>query len=519
MSLLKQSWSADIHSVREARDVVDLFLRRLKSTVAVRDAAGLAISELWTNALRHSDSCPNSLELTIERAPGGFSFLLKDDGSPFEQFADCFSDSRDRLRTFLDEEQDLEPGGLGLALGLGALERANYSRQSGFNCFSFFLEDPSTAKPLVLVVEDDPLQADLIALYLRDVFRVRLCLSAGEAEASLGLETPDLIMCDVMMPDGDGVQFSERLRLNRKFAAIPFVFMTGNPEKSLAQTAATLAINAFLTKPLRKQELLDLLNRVLERRRLELTAFMEQFERGVTSLLSPDSFQGLSRFESAVRWRAAEAGGGDFLFAVSSPVTGHRHLVMMDVMGHGVQAKFFGLAFAGYLRGFINANGHRNEPGDILSALSDFLWNDDLGMQSLVTLQVLTETPDGQLWIASAGHPSPCFLGRDGARWLHLDGGMPGLQHQTCYESHPVQLDRGEYLCLMTDGVLEPADQLGSLEEHAAALLSKAEALYRNGSHPEALASGLWEKLDEENSLKDDALLVVLGCSAPETMS
>ena len=509
MLLLRQRWDADQGAVRTARLLVDKFLRRLKADLVVRDAAALALSELWTNALKHSVQKPDFFELKIEQKGGAFYFSLMDNASPFDDFARNLTESQHRLSIFRDQEQGLNSGGLGLALAIEAFENAACTRQGDVNCFSFFLDHPARRQPLVLVVEDDPLQADLMARYLRDDFRVQSCLSAAEATEFLERDTPDLIICDVLMPDGDGVAFAEQLRLDKKRAAIPFVFMTGNPEQSLSQTAATLAINAFVTKPVNKRDLRELLTRILERRALEQSVFVAQFERSVTNIMTPNSFGGFGDFDTALHSHVAEAGGGDFLFVVSSP-HGDQHLVIMDVMGHGVQAKFFGLAFAGYLRGVIAAQAHYRKPGDILAALSDFLWADDLGAQSLVTLQILTLSPDGQLVMASAGHPAPCLLSATGGQWVQLDGGMPGLCQHTNYQSSPLSLAAGDRLVLMTDGVLEPTDQREQSHRYADNILEKATVRHRDAQPVQDFTAQLWDDVTREQNLADDALLIVL---------
>ena len=509
MLLLRQRWDAEQGAVRTARLLVDKFLRRLRADLAVRDAAALALSELWTNALKHSAQKPDFFELEIERKDGGFYFSLMDNASSFDDFARNLTESQHRLSVFRDQDQGLDSGGLGLALAREAFENVTSTRRGDVNCFAFFLDHPARRQPLVLVVEDDPLQADLMGRYLQDDFRVQSCLSAAAAAEFLDRETPDLIICDVLMPDGDGVAFAEQLRRDKKRAAIPFVFMTGNPERSLSQTAATLAINAFVTKPVNKRDLRELLTRILERRALEQSVFVAQFERTVTNIMTPHNFGGFGDFDTALHSHVAEAGGGDFLFVVSSP-HGDQHLVIMDVMGHGVQAKFFGLAFAGYLRGVIAAQAHYRKPGDILAALSDFLWADDLGAQSLVTLQILTLSPDGQLAIASAGHPAPCLLTAKGGQWVQLDGGMPGLCPHTDYQSFPLPLAAGDRLVLMTDGILEPADQREKSHRYADNILKKAAARHRDAQTVQDFVAQLWDDVTTEQNLKDDALLAVL---------
>ena len=74
------------------------------------------------------------------------------------------------------------------------------------------LGDP---KPIVLVVDDEPIVVEVVERYLRrDGFRVVTAATAPEAwDAALSQRAPPgLIVLDVMLPGGDGVEICRRLR-------------------------------------------------------------------------------------------------------------------------------------------------------------------------------------------------------------------------------------------------------------------------------------------------------------------
>jgi len=68
---------------------------------------------------------------------------------------------------------------------------------------------------------------------------------------------PDLILCDVLMPEMDGYGVLSALRSQPTTATIPFLFLTAKAAKTDIKQGMTLGANAYLTKPFTLMELLD----------------------------------------------------------------------------------------------------------------------------------------------------------------------------------------------------------------------------------------------------------------------
>jgi CheY-like chemotaxis protein len=68
---------------------------------------------------------------------------------------------------------------------------------------------------------------------------------------------PDVILCDVMMPDVDGHQVLTSLRKEPSTAHIPFIFMTARAADDDIQQGMELGANRYITKPFRHRALLD----------------------------------------------------------------------------------------------------------------------------------------------------------------------------------------------------------------------------------------------------------------------
>ncbi|WP_452231704.1 response regulator [Lacinutrix sp. MEBiC02595] len=68
---------------------------------------------------------------------------------------------------------------------------------------------------------------------------------------------PDIIICDIMMPELDGYGVFETLSKNPKTASIPFIFLSAKSEKTDIRKGMNIGVDDYLTKPFEEDELLD----------------------------------------------------------------------------------------------------------------------------------------------------------------------------------------------------------------------------------------------------------------------
>jgi DNA-binding NarL/FixJ family response regulator len=118
----------------------------------------------------------------------------------------------------------------------------------------------------VLVIEDEPDMRRNLATILR--FEKFHALTAENGRAGLELaraEKPDVILCDVMMPEMDGYGVVAALRADAETAAIPFIFLTAKGEKPDIRAGMNLGADDYLTKPVAKADLLGAIRSRLER--------------------------------------------------------------------------------------------------------------------------------------------------------------------------------------------------------------------------------------------------------------
>lgn len=126
--------------------------------------------------------------------------------------------------------------------------------------------ETSTA-PVVLVVEDHADLRTYIADQLQDKYRVVLAEN-GRIGLDLATEhTPDLIVTDIMMPEMNGQELTERLKNDERTSHIPVIMLTAKADQSDKIEGLTTGADAYLTKPFDARELLATINNLIELRR------------------------------------------------------------------------------------------------------------------------------------------------------------------------------------------------------------------------------------------------------------
>jgi len=117
----------------------------------------------------------------------------------------------------------------------------------------------------VLLVEDDPDQAALADLRISMAgYRVRLARSRRETLDDLATQAPaDVVLLDVMLPDGDGFQILASMRRNAKFALVPVIMLTALNSAEDIRRGLDLGADGYITKPYSKDILVDTIRQVL----------------------------------------------------------------------------------------------------------------------------------------------------------------------------------------------------------------------------------------------------------------
>jgi DNA-binding NarL/FixJ family response regulator len=122
----------------------------------------------------------------------------------------------------------------------------------------------------ILVIEDEPEMRRNIMALLRYHNYGPIEAENGRIGVALALrEKPDLILCDVMMPELDGHSVLQALQQNTELALIPFIFLTAKGEKDDLRSGMELGADDYLTKPVGNAELVRAVEARLRRAELQ----------------------------------------------------------------------------------------------------------------------------------------------------------------------------------------------------------------------------------------------------------
>ena len=116
----------------------------------------------------------------------------------------------------------------------------------------------------ILVIEDQQdVRENIVELLELSNYKVSSAPNGKEGIKS-ALETPpNLILCDIMMPEMDGYEVLYLLSKNPSTASLPFIFLTAKTEKSDFRKGMNMGADDYITKPYEEMELLGAIERRL----------------------------------------------------------------------------------------------------------------------------------------------------------------------------------------------------------------------------------------------------------------
>lgn len=120
----------------------------------------------------------------------------------------------------------------------------------------------------ILVIEDEPrTRANLATILEMEGYTVFTAENGTAGLECAKRELPDLILCDVMMPELHGYGVLQALREHKPTAAIPFIFLTAKGERTDVRAGMDLGADDYLTKPASATDLLSAVAARLKRER------------------------------------------------------------------------------------------------------------------------------------------------------------------------------------------------------------------------------------------------------------
>ncbi len=118
----------------------------------------------------------------------------------------------------------------------------------------------------ILIVEDDPDIAELVARYLDKAgFATERVSTGRDALAAIAARLPDALVLDLMLPHLDGLEVCRTVRAHDKTASLPIIMLTARAEESERIVGLELGADDYLAKPFSPNELVARVRALLRR--------------------------------------------------------------------------------------------------------------------------------------------------------------------------------------------------------------------------------------------------------------
>jgi signal transduction histidine kinase/DNA-binding response OmpR family regulator/ligand-binding sensor domain-containing protein len=171
----------------------------------------------------------------------------------------------------LPKHQEVRVGTSPAIRGLNACDIERQMATSEEQSNGIGLENVSPQSPMavhtILVIDDNADIRQMLEHYLTDRYKV-MSATDGEEGLAVARETmPDLIICDMMMPKMDGLQFLHEIKNSKQLATTPVIMLTAKLQENDRITAFEQGADAYLTKPVSLKMLRTRIGQLLEARR------------------------------------------------------------------------------------------------------------------------------------------------------------------------------------------------------------------------------------------------------------
>jgi len=116
----------------------------------------------------------------------------------------------------------------------------------------------------ILVVDDEPLIVDLLRQVLSKAGHTVVAAASGKEALEKALETrPDLVIMDIVMPEGDGYQATVQIKRHPLLQDIPVIFLTGQATEEDGGRSFATGGALYLRKPFTDSQIRDVVSLVL----------------------------------------------------------------------------------------------------------------------------------------------------------------------------------------------------------------------------------------------------------------
>ncbi|MGC2111231.1 MAG: SpoIIE family protein phosphatase [Candidatus Korobacteraceae bacterium] len=316
-------------------------------------------------------------------------------------------------------------------------------------------------RPLVLVADDDMVTTQIIEGALAQIgFRAAIAHDGEGVMQKIREHTPDLILLDVSLPDGSGIEICRQLQMESGMSQIPVIFISDHEELAIKVAGFDAGGVDYITKPLAVRE-------VIARVRTHI-----RLKRGYEALaeLQAQRIQKLAAAQEAFMPRAEDIpearfqvsfvqvlkAGGDFydVIPVAENVIDY---VVADASGHDLGASFWTAALKTLLCEYSNAV---NSPREVLHLVNSALLRILPPGVFFTIIYARLNRASRRLSLVNAAHPPAILLRADRSEPVVVagEGDVVGAYQDAVFDCRELAVATGDRLFLYSDGLIDTTD-------------------------------------------------------------
>ncbi len=374
-------------------------------------------------------------------------------------------------------------------------------------------------RPAILIVDDEPFNIDFLEQELEDLGYLTLSASNGlDAIKTVGEESPDLVLLDIMMPGIDGFEVLTRLKADNGHRHIPVIIISAMSDMGSIVRGIELGAEDYLPKPFDEVLLRARISSALEKKHLRdleqayLRSLEKELEIGhqIQSGFLPDGLPEKEGWALQAFFRPAREVAGDFYDVYELP-DGKLVITLGDVADKGVGAALFMALYRSLLRSSLGNVMQLDDPVNKLiravAHTNDYVsTTHDLAL--FVTLFIGILDPEtGVLTYVNAGHNPPLLLQNGAHTLISRTGPALGIFERQDFGAEQVQLGAGDRLFIYSDGLEDVKNARGEFYGSQRLI----ESFLQDDATLEKIIGQIEQFMGDEAQYDDLTLLVVDG--------
>ncbi len=317
----------------------------------------------------------------------------------------------------------------------------------------------------ILLVDDDLKLSKLFEYNLTKAgFEVVVAHNGIDALKVISQYLPDIIVCDIMMPEMDGYQFRRELLGHPVYKEIPFVFLTAKGDESDILDGYDLEIEDYIIKTSGPRVVVAKVSAILKSLDKERKKMVSEINKAADSFRAkvvPDEFPAFEGFEIK-HWHQPYKGvpGGDFIdyFRIDQD---NLVIVLGDVMGKKWGAWYFAFAYAGYVRSAIRVvlqSADEFTPSALMQRINESVYQDAKVSEVFATLSIVIVDKKNKVAKYSGAGDLPIVYKNalnNTVEQKNAKGMLLGFMAEGGYADVTMQLNSGDHIVLYSDGIIE----------------------------------------------------------------